>query len=246
VSPFVIAAIAFCIISGAGVAGALLPGHRLPEGTKDVVRLGAGLIATISGLVLGLLISTAHSSFESQGNQVRQISANIILLDSLLGKYGPQSQRARSLLRESIPPFVERVWSRGVQPPEPFKASTPSEALYLELERLNPQDDAQRSIKSRVTGIYNDLIQARLLLSQQALGGIPMPFVGILVVWLAVIFFSFGLFAHHHTSVLVALFVVAASACGALFLILELTHPFEGLMRIPSEPLLNALPPLSG
>ena len=79
---------------------------------------------------------------------------------------------------------------------------------------------------------------------EQALGGIPMPFVGILVMWLAVIFFSFGLFAHHHFGVVAVLLVVAASASVALFLILELTHPFEGLMRIPSEPLLKAVPPL--
>jgi hypothetical protein len=243
-SPLVISLIALSVIFGAGAIAALLPGHRLPESTRDVVRLGTGLIATISGLVLGLLIASANSSFEAQSNHVRQISADVILLDTLLSQYGPRAQKARSLLRDTIPPFVERLWRTGGESTGHFKASAASEALYLEIDGLAPQNDTERSIKSRITAVYSDIIQIRLLLLQRSIGGIPMPFVGVLVIWLALIFFSFGLFAEKHYSVLIALFIVAASASGALYLILELTHPFEGLLRIPSEPILNALAPL--
>ena len=245
-SPLVLSLIAFVVILGAGLAGASLPGHQLPEDTRDVVRLGAGLIGTIAGLVLGLLIGSANSSYEAQNNQVQQMTADVILLDNLLGQYGDQTHQARALLRGAIQPFVERVWAtRNAEPVGPFRASAEGEAFYFELERLVPQDETQRSIKTRALGVYTDLAQTRVLLQQRALSSIPMPFLVVLVVWLAIIFFSFGLFARHHFSVLIALFVFALSASGALFLILELTHPFTGLMRIPSEPVLNALPPLS-
>jgi len=246
VSPLAISLIALCVIFGGGLIGVFLPGHRLPEETKDVVRLGAGLIGTIAGLVLGLLIGSANSSYETQSNQVRKMTADVILLDDLLGQYGPQTHKARALLRASIQPFVARVWNAESKQTEPFKPTAEGEALYLEIDRLAPQDDTQRSIKTRALAIFIDLAQTRLLLQQSALGSLPMPFLIVLVAWLAIIFLSFGLYARHDYSVLIALFVFALSASGSLFLILELTHPFAGLLRIPSEPVLNALVPLGG
>lgn len=243
-SALAISLIAFLVTFGTGVIAAFLPGHRLHSGTKDVVRLGAGLISTIAGLVLGLLIASASGSFETQNNQIRQISAGVIMIDNLLAEYGAEAQKARSLLRESVPQFVAQLWKPGGDTAQQFRPSVAAEALYRELDRLEPKDDSQRSIKPRVTSAYGDIIHSRLLLLQRQLGGIPMPFVGVLVMWLALIFFSFGLFADSHYSVLVALFVVAVSTSAALFLILELTHPFDGLLRISSEPILNALAPL--
>ena len=114
-SPLAISLIAFCIIFGGALVGSLLPGYRLPEGTKDVVRLGAGLMGTIAGLVLGLLIGSANSSYETQSNQVRQMTAEVILLDNLLGQYGPETQKVRALLRASIRPFVEGGLNRSTQ-----------------------------------------------------------------------------------------------------------------------------------
>lgn len=244
-SPSMTAVIAFAIIFGAGVVGSLLPGHRLPEATKDVVRLGAGLLATVVGLVLGLMIASASTSFDTQNNQVRQITSNVILLDSLLNLFGPDAQKARIILRASIPPFVDAVWKNGSQPTAAFKPSAASEALYFELEKLDAKDDTQKSIKSRVSSIYGDLLQTRVLLLQKAGGGIPTPFIAVIIIWLALIFFSYGLLVDHHQTVLVALFVVAASTSAALLLILELTHPFDGLLQIPNEPVLNALAPLA-
>jgi fluoride ion exporter CrcB/FEX len=71
----------------------ILPDHHLPDGTKDYVRLGTGLIATISALVLGLLIASANSSYDTESSQVRHLTANIVLLDSLLDQYGPGNTR---------------------------------------------------------------------------------------------------------------------------------------------------------
>ena len=73
-----------------------LPKHHLNSHAKDAVRLGAGLTATIAALVLGLLIAAAKGSFDTQTSQVRQITANLILLDNILAQYGPKLVRSAS------------------------------------------------------------------------------------------------------------------------------------------------------
>jgi hypothetical protein len=72
-----------------------LPKHHLNKDSQDVVRLGVGLIATMAALVLGLLITAAKSSFDTQGTQINQITADIVLLDSLLARYGPEARPIR-------------------------------------------------------------------------------------------------------------------------------------------------------
>ena len=62
-----------------------------------------------------------------------------------------------------------------------------------------------------------------------------------LVFWVSVLFLGFGLFARFNATVTVALLVGALSVAGAIFLILELSEPYHGLMRISDEPLRNAM-----
>src|SRR5579863_10657144 len=79
-----------------------LPEHHLSKESQDVVRLGVGLIATIAALVLGLLIAAAKSSFDTKSTQVKQITADIILLDALLEQYGAEAQPIRGEMRSVL------------------------------------------------------------------------------------------------------------------------------------------------
>src|SRR5260370_13838166 len=81
-----------------------LPEHHLSKDSQDVVRLGVGLIATIAAVVLGLLIAAAKSSFDTQSTQIKQITADIILLDNLLAQYGPEARPIREEMRSTIDP----------------------------------------------------------------------------------------------------------------------------------------------
>jgi hypothetical protein len=92
--------------------------------------------------------------------------------------------------------------------------------------------------------VSSDLAQTRLALFVQAGSSIPMPFLAILVFWLAIIFASFSLFSRLNPTLVAALLVFALSAAGALYLVLELNQPFAGLMQISSTPLRTALGPL--
>jgi hypothetical protein len=212
-----------------------------------LVRLGTGLIATIAALVLGLLISSAKTSFDTQTSQVQHVTADVVLLDQLLAHYGPEARDARDLLRRAIGPLVDRVWQEsGAKHVKdtPFAATAVAEDANARIDALEPKTEAQRSLKSRAVQLVTDLTQTRLLLFAQSGKSIPMPFLAVMVLWLAIIFMSFCLFSRLNPTLIVALVVFALSASAAIFLILEMSEPFAGLMQIPSAPLRNALAPL--
>jgi hypothetical protein len=194
------------------------------------------------------LIASAKSSFDQKTNQVRQMTATIILLDDLLGQYGPEAAPVRIRLRQSIQPLANRIWHENEVPagkPVHFESSAQSLAFENELERLTPNNDTQRALQSRAIAAFTEGAQTRLLLFAQAGGSIPTPFLIILVFWLSAIFVSFTLFARTNPVVMASLFVCALSFAGAIFLVLELDNPFTGLMGISSATLRSALLPLN-
>jgi hypothetical protein len=222
-----------------------LPQHHLTKDSQDAVRLGVGLIATIAALLLGLLIAAAKSSFDTQSTQVTQITADIILLDNLLAQYGPEAGPIRQQMRSVIGPFADQIWrEKQASSATPFERNASAEQVYLAVQALSPQNDLQRSLQTRAAQISNDLAQARLLLFAESGNVIPAPFLAILVFWLVVIFASFSLFSALNATVFTCLSLFALSASCAIFLILELSQPFSGLMTISSEPLRHALGPL--
>jgi hypothetical protein len=249
-TPIAISLIAFAVILGGAFGGTLLrralPGDHLANDAKDIIRLGAGLIGTIAALVLGLLIASAKSSYDTQSWQVQHLTADVVLLDQLLAQYGPEARPIRELMRQALGPLVERLWqeSGAAAKNEPFAAISASEAAFAKIGELAPQTDAQRSLKERAVQVSTDIARTRLALFVQAGSSVPMLFLAVLVFWLAIIFASFSLFVRLNPTLVTALVVFAFSASAALFLILEMSEPFVGLMRIPSAPLRNALSPL--
>jgi hypothetical protein len=219
-----------------------LPEHHLNEHAKDVVRLGVGLIATIAALVLGLLIASAKDSFDRQTSQIRKITADLILLDNILAQYGPEARPVRERIRTTVGPFADRLWrEKEASTRAPFETDGTAEQVYLEIQKLSPHDNVQRSLQSRAVQISNDLAQVRFLLFVESENLIPTPFLAVLAFWLMIIFASFGLFSPLNATVVTSLCLFALSAACSIFLILELSRPFTGLMSISSAPLRNAL-----
>ena len=88
----------------------VLPEHHINSESKDVVKLGTGLIGTLAALVLGLLIASAKSSFDAQRTGFQQLAANLVTLDRVLAQYGPETKQTRESLRELVASTIDRLW----------------------------------------------------------------------------------------------------------------------------------------
>ena len=245
-SPMAIGWIVFALIFGSALLAMfvhkLLPAEHLSNDSKDVVKLGIALVATMSALVLSLLVASAKSAFDTRSNQLTQASADMIMLDRALARYGPETKEARSLLQRSVAATLERFWpAEGAKRIAIDPAASPVEALYDKIEALSPQNDAQRSMQSQALTLAADMARTRLLLFEHLGASIPVPFLVVLVFWLCIIFASFGLFAPRNATVITVLCVCALSVSGAIFLILELDRSFEGLLQVSAAPLRAAL-----
>jgi len=222
----------------------LLPGNHLSKETQDLVRLSSGTIATLTALVLGLLVSSAKSSFDSVTSGIVQGSAKIILLDRALARYGPESKPAREQLKRSVAAGIEMVWpmtQTGVPALTAFERANGMELVQDKLGELTPQNDTQRQLVAQAQQMVGDLGQTRWMLIEQQQNQLPLPLLLILVFWLSLLFASLGLFAPFNTTALTVLFVSACAISAAIFLVLELNRPLEGFIKVSNAPFVNAL-----
>jgi len=245
-SPTAFSSIVLVCVFGGAVLGIILrktlPDHHLSTGSQDVVKLAMGLVATMSALVLGLLISSAKGFYDSQTADLTQISSRIIFLDRVLAHYGPESAEAREKLRDAVSANLDRIWPHERQRSSQIGApNTGADTLVDKIQALTPKDDRQRALQSQALGMAIDMGQTRWLMYEQEAVSVSKPMLLVLVFWLIAIFISFGLFAPRNATVTVALFVAALSVSGAIFLILEMYTPFGGVIQISSAPLRNAL-----
>lgn len=246
--PIQIALIVFGCVFGGTLLGMCLrgvvPEHHLTEDTKEVIKLGMGLIATMAALVLGLVIATPKSSYDTQNSAIKNTAAQILLLDHVLAKYGPETKDARDLLRRTLASRLEAIWPQDpsqrprLGEPEAVLAGQGIEGRILQ---LSPQNDVQRWLQSQVLQIGSEIMQTRWLVVGGLGSSVPVLFLEVVVFWLTIIFGSFGLLAPRNATVVAVLFLCALSVAGSLFLILEMDQPFDGLMKVSSAPLRYAL-----
>jgi hypothetical protein len=248
VSTIVLSCIVFACVCGAAllalVLGRVLPEHHLRPEAKDAVKQGLVMIATLAALVLGLLVAAAKGTYDTQNSAVKQLSASVLLLDRTLSLYGPETKEARALLREATAAMLERIWPEDgarAGSVEPGEARAQMEVFYDKVATLKPHNETQGALKARALAFTADLAQTRLRLFANRDSSIPGAFLVVLVFWLAVLFAGYGLLAPPNATVVAVLIVCALSVSTAIFLILELDRPFEGIMRVSSAPLRDVL-----
>jgi hypothetical protein len=245
-NPTTIRLIVFACIFGATILGmilrAVLPEHHFSGDSKDTVRLGMGMIATMAALVLGLLVASAKSFYDAQSGELTQSSANVILLDRVLAHYGPETKEVRDLLRGAVARTLDLMWHQDHQQnSEMTPTAAGSEVLYDKIQALSPTNDVQRALQAQASSMAVDIGKLRWLMFEQGTTGISLPLLAVLVFWLAIVFASFGLFAPPNATVIATLFLCALSVSGAIFLILEMYTPYQGLIQVSSAPLREAL-----
>lgn len=243
-SPFAIGCIAFVFVFGAALLGMVLrsrlPEHHLASESRDAIKLATAIIGTLSALALGLLIASAKRSFDDAGADRRTSAARVLLLDRVMAHYGPETQALRMNLRKVL---AERLSAeeKAVERDVPLAEGFDVEVIQDGLRNLAPQNEGQRSLQARALQVSGDIAEARWVRTETEVGGFPMPFLAVLILWFVLLFTSFGLLAPSNGTVVLTLLVCALSVSAALVLIIDMDHPYLGFIRISDMPFRTAL-----
>lgn len=239
-----------CVFAGAFFG---LQMHRiLPEGhqtkeTQDVVRLGIGMLSVLASLVLGLLISTAKSSYDNTDHSTRAFAADLILLSEVLRDFGGEASVPRDLLRDFTVKTIKDTWPQDAknQRVDNLAAGTMLEHVREQIRALRSVDAAQKTLQDQALQIHLGLAKQRWQIIEQKGPTIQPMVLGILVSWITCIFASFGLNAPRNGTVVTAFLICAVAIGTAVFMILAMDSPMSGPMQITSAPMYVALSHMS-
>jgi len=140
--------------------------------------------------------------------------------------------------------MLRQTWPREDDPGSGTEKSATEgkyEGLYDKIQELAPKNDAQRAFQAQALKTAMDIGQSRWLLFSEKGSSIPTAFLVVMVAWLTLILASFSLFAPRNATVFVTLLICALAVSSAIFLVLELDRPFDGMIQISSAPVRNAL-----
>ncbi|MGT2494873.1 bestrophin-like domain [Cupriavidus basilensis] len=246
----VIALIVFGCVFGSSLVGmwarAILPPHHLSDQSINVVKMATGLIATMARcLVLGLLVSSAKGTFDTTSAELVQNSRQRHPPRSRTGQvWAGNAGRSGACLRVST---LKRSRSSGPETRHWWAELGDAEAVAkLEdfqrtLEALAPRDDQQRQLKAQALQILDTAFAARWLALLQMKSTIPVSLLIVLVLWLSIVFGTFGMFADRNGTIIAALMLCALSTSGAIFLIEEMSTPLNGMVTVSLAPMRDAL-----
>ena len=134
-NPLIVGLIVFAVVLAGAFAGwttkQRLPKHHLTDETKNVVSVSMAVVATVSALVLGLLISNANTKFSVLEGEVTTLSAEILRLDQILRRYGPDANPARETLRQYAEQKTDDLF-----PKDPANVRLGSPSTYELLQQL--------------------------------------------------------------------------------------------------------------
>jgi hypothetical protein len=234
--------------------------HRSRE-TTEFVQLVVTMLVTFVAVVLGLLTSSAKASFDRVGNELKGLSVELIQLDRSLRQWGDEAAPARELLRGFTAAVIAGTWGRegklggdADRPHGPLAISDAFESpalgdmlsrVELNIRSLEPKNPMQRRLAATCIAQFERLMQVRWRLFEDTGGSISPPFYIILVFWLVVVFASFGLSAPRNLLSYTAIVLAGVSIASAIFVIVDLDRPFDGVFVVSGQPLRDALTQLS-
>jgi hypothetical protein len=240
--------IIFTLLFGCGMLGmrlrTRLPNHHLDAESKDVLRLVTGIIATLSAMVLGLLISTTKIAFDRLNVDLKNSSGQILQLDRALAQFGPETADIRQLLKQTYSGTVDMLLSgdeRALEKLQSREKQAQLETLIARIYSLSPRNEAQRAQQAQALSLFSQLADTRFENVVQIGGTIPTPFFAVLLFWMAMLMLGFGLFSPKHLTATAGLLVCALCLSGALVVLIELDRPLSGLIRLNPVPMRNAI-----
>jgi hypothetical protein len=247
-SSLTLGGIVFLCLFGAALFGMWLksrvPDHHLAAESKDAIRLATAIVGTLSALALGLLIASAKSTYDDAETEMRTSVGRILLLDRVMAHYGPETAKARGLLRQLVTARLDQGWgyaSNDEAAADIAVGNAGIEPVQDILRALSPATDAQRWLQSRALEVSGQIAEAHWMLVDTGSESLPWAFLMVLVFWLALLFATFGLLAPGNATIVATLLVCSLSVAGAVFLIVDMAHPYLGVIYVSDAPLREAL-----
>lgn len=234
---FIIGAIAF----GASIVGLLLaqmaPADMLGA-AKGTIGGVIGLLSLLLALVLGFLVYTAFAVFTTQQAEAFSLGPVIADIDLALAQYGPAAVGGRAGLRASLRRSRARFFEDAEHGPK-VHSFQEMQSNFANLDgyfgSLEPTDDRQRRLLAKAWDLARKTHDTQMTMTRQLASPFPPRVMPIVICWASVLFFGDGVVSPANAIAVAALFVGALAVASAIFLILELSSPYSGFIRIGPE-----------
>jgi len=246
---YLIASISFLCIFGGALSGLFfqrfVPSHHLSKESQDSVKLGAGLIATMAALILGLLVSSSKGTYDHVNTLINDAAANAINLDTTLKNYGPEAAPLHQRLKDRVLMVRNDIWPMHgkdrTKSSEAFKNESPASTLTGSIASLQGTNPESIQMKNLALQTLADLNRERWQIAVESSSKLPIMLVVIPVFWITFLTFVYGLFAPRTGTVAMVLFCCSLSIAGAIYLICEMSMPLDGSIKVPSQPFDTAI-----
>lgn len=242
----------FAVVFGTGMVGFLLaPGLAAPSlsdyNAREFFKSVRAIIISVTSLSLGLLVTNAKTDFQKHKDELRAQATNVIVLDRVLRDYGPDASESRVELQRSILNEIQQIDLAAHDLMADGKAfgSSHMGTLRASLIRLQPTTDGQTWLKTVALGKAQEIVGSRWRIYEDLEGNIIWPVVAAVVFWLVGAFFSIGVIMPRHAYAVGGLFIGVLSVAIAMFLIIELSFPYDGMITISTRPLRDAVAEIS-
>jgi hypothetical protein len=240
--------IAFCCIFGAGLVGfllgSILPRSHLTEATQKSVQTTMNVAGILAALVLGLLIASTKTNFDTSSREIEQFGASLTLLDRELLHFGPEAKDVRDELRAFTERKIALTWPTDgrIRPlMHDAQAVQMLDDVEDRLRTMSPQTEAHRAGRKSALKLIRELKRTSRLLAVQQGSETPRAFLIVVVFWLSMLFISYAIFAPLNATVVAAMLICAVSVSVAVNLIFDMDQPFVGFVRVSPAPMQQAL-----
>ena len=216
-----------------------LPEKHALDRSREMIGAITGLLGLLLALVLGTLVGSAYSLYALEKSEVETLSARSLQLDSALEAFGPEGQPGRDGLRKAIIQSYNRIWGHetaDVSGMDVKAVVAGGRILDQFLASLTPKTDAQKQALANANAAAAQIQQTRILMDLQVASGVNWPMLAIVVCWSLLLFCGYGLVSPVNATVVVSLVLGAIAVASAVFLIIELTNPFVGLIKLSPGP----------
>ena len=221
-----------------GMALRLIVPAQVLTDSKGPVGAMVGLVTLLLALVLGLLVYTAFTVYSTQQAEAQGLGPVVIELDVILEQYGPEAMRGRVGLREALGRSRKRFF--GDQGPQAHTFEETRATMHwmnTYFDSLQPSTERQRQLLVSARDLAKNFAETQMLMARQLANPFPPHLLIVVVLWASLLFLGNGLVAAPNAVTVLAHLLGAIAVASAVFLILELSRPYSGVIRLSSAPL---------